>query len=51
MLNDYIKQYIDAVQKYDTDNMRRIEKELASLGMDKMTLMLLAQEMIKEGIA
>lgn len=51
MLTDYIKQYIDAVQEYDTENMRYIERELASLGMDKITLMLLAQEMIKEGIA
>jgi hypothetical protein len=28
--------------------MRRIERELASLGMDKMTLMILVREKIKE---
>ena len=51
MLNDSIKSYIDAVRGHDEKAMRRIERELASIGMDKATLMLLAKEMIKEGIA
>ena len=51
MLNDSIKDYIDAVQGHDGQTMCRIERELASLGMDRVTLMLLTKEMIKGGIA
>ncbi len=48
MLDEYINQYIDAVLAKDTKNKSRIEKELASLGMDKTTLLILANELYAE---
>ena len=48
MLNDYINDYNDAVQKHDKKTMLHIERELASLGMDKKTITVLAKEMIKK---
>lgn len=44
MLEEYIKQYVAAKKEGDAKEMRRIEKELSSLGMDQMTLDMLAKE-------
>lgn len=44
MLEEYIKQYVAAKTAGDAKEMRRIEKELSSLGMDQMTLDVLARE-------
>jgi Cu/Ag efflux protein CusF len=44
MLNDYIELYRKAVKDNDKAKMTKIEKDLAYLGMDKMTL----RELIKE---
>lgn len=44
MLGEYIEQYKKAMEEGDKKEMERIEKDLAKLGMDKMTLMLLAKE-------
>ena len=44
MLSDYINDYKKAMEANNEKEMRRIEKELASLGMDKMTLQMLAKE-------
>ena len=38
MLSDYIDAYIKAKQNDDKKTMERIEKELAIIGMDKVTL-------------
>lgn len=48
MLQDYIREYFAAKQKNDTKIMRRIERELARLGMDKATLNVLCGA-IKKG--
>lgn len=44
MLSDYLKSYIAARQNGDTKTMRRIERDLASLGMDAATLHSLTHE-------
>ena len=41
MLTDYIEKYRKAVAEDDKKAMRRIERELASLGMDARTLKIL----------
>ena len=47
MLNDYIVDYIKAEQDGDKKKMDKLEKELAKLGMDRMTLRLLVDELEK----
>ena len=44
MLSDYINDYIDAIIAKDEKKMRKIEKELARIGMDRYTLVTLAKE-------
>lgn len=44
MLEDYIKEYKEALKNKDVKNQKRIEKELSILGMDKYTLMILVNE-------
>ena len=44
VLEEYIKQYVAAKKAGDAKEMRRIEKELRSLGMDQMTLNVLEKE-------
>ena len=48
MLNDYITAYIKARKENDKKSMQKIENELASLGMDKSTLKVLADAIEKE---
>ena len=43
MLTEYIKRYKKAIAEGDEKTMRRIERELASLGMDAYTLKTLAK--------
>lgn len=50
MLEDYIRQYEEALKKGDEKTKRRIEKELASLGMDLMTLRILVRERKKGAV-
>ena len=50
MLHEIILKYIDAVKSNDERLARRIECELATLGMDKMTLLTLVKEYTKEGL-
>lgn len=38
MLNDYIQSYIAAKKEGDKKKMEQIERDLAKLGMDRMTL-------------
>lgn len=49
MLNDYIDAYVNAIKNEDTVTQRQIEKELATLGMDKYTLQIIANEKINGG--
>ena len=42
MLTDYIELYKKAVEENDKKTIRRIERELAALGMDVCTLKMLA---------
>lgn len=44
MLNDYIEMYMDAKANGETDKIETIERELVSLGMDKVTLSIIASE-------
>lgn len=44
MLADYIEQYKEAMANEDKKTMREIEKDLAKLGMDRMTLRLLVEQ-------
>ena len=44
MLSDYIKAYKEAMEKKDEKEMKRIEKDLSQLGMDRYTLRTLAKE-------
>ena len=44
MLSEYIENYKKAMEEGNKKEMERIEKDLAKLGMDKMMLMLLIQE-------
>lgn len=48
MLDDYIKEYVVAQNNNDIKAMRKIEANLARLGMDRMTLKILADETRKE---
>lgn len=48
MLDEYINAYIDAAISKNTKEAKRIEKELATLGMDKITLTILANELYAE---
>lgn len=44
MLSDYIKAYKQAMEQNNTKEMERIERKLASIGMDRYTLRILAKE-------
>ena len=44
MLEEYIINYEKAIAEKDWKTVSRIERELASLGMDKMTLSILVEE-------
>ena len=44
MLEDYIKDYKEAIKNNNIKEQRRIEKEVRMLGMDRFTLMFLARE-------
>ncbi len=44
MLGDYIEMYKKAMEENNEKEMKRIEKDLAQLGMDRMTLRMLAKE-------
>ena len=48
MLEDYIRQYEEAVSSGNKAAMKRIERELGSLGMDRATLLVLVKERRKE---
>lgn len=48
MLEEYIRQYEDAVAAGDKVTVKRIERELGSLGMDRATLLVLIKERRKE---
>lgn len=48
MLEDYIRQYEEAVAAGNKNVMKRIERELGSLGMDRATLLVLVKERKKE---
>lgn len=48
MLTDYILKYIDAQDYGDTKMMNKIVKDMEKLGMDKMTLDILAKEIRSE---
>ena len=45
MLSDYMEMYIDAKANGETDKVEQIERDLASLGMDKLTLSIIASEL------
>ena len=47
MLSDYIVEYINAIDSGDEKLATKIEKDLASLGMDKHTLDVLVKEFKK----
>ncbi len=47
MLGDYVKEYAEAWQKHDVKKMEKIEKDLATVGMDRMTLRIAAKEYMK----
>ena len=44
MLEEYIADYEKALSEKDWKKVSRIERELASLGMDKMTLNVIVEE-------
>jgi hypothetical protein len=44
MLSDYIEAYKEAIKNKDIKEQQRIEKAVRKLGMDKMTLLILAKE-------
>ena len=48
MLQDYINDYCDACEARDRQKMRQIEGILFKLGMDRTTLIILANEVLKE---
>lgn len=48
MLGDYINEYAAAKKNGDEKKMQQIEKDLASLGMDKHTLLTILKEMKTE---
>ena len=45
MLSDYIEMYMYAKENGETDKIEMIERELTSLGMDKMTLGIIVSEL------
>lgn len=45
MLSDYIEMYMDAKANGETDKIEMIERELASLGMDRFTLGVITSEL------
>ena len=47
MLGDYIDAYIEAKENGDKKEMTRIEKDLAKLGMDRMTLKVVVADEIE----
>lgn len=48
MLEEYIRQYEEAVTAGNNAVTKRIERELESLGMDRATLLVLVKERRKE---
>ena len=44
MLGEYIEMYKKAMKENNEKEMKRIEKDLTKLGMDRMTLRILAKE-------
>ena len=48
MLSDYIDEYAAAKKNGDEKKMKQIERDLASLGMDKHTLLTILKEMETE---
>ena len=48
MLEEYIRQYEESVAAGDRAAMKRIERELGILGMDRATLLVLVNERRKE---
>ena len=46
MLHEYIAKYVAALKKNDKAEMDKIEKALAQVGMDKMTLEVLVEEFL-----
>lgn len=48
MLEDYIRQYEEAAASGNKSIMKRIEKDLEKLGMDRATLLVLVKERRKE---
>lgn len=50
MLYEYIKEYIVAQDKNDKKTMKRIERALQSVGMDRITLLALAKELRVESV-
>lgn len=50
MLSEYIDNYVKALKNKDKKAQAKIEKDLAKLGMDKMTLMILVAEQVKGGL-
>ena len=49
MLQELIIRYATALKENDVKLARSIEKELARVGMDEMTLIVLVNEYLKEG--
>ena len=47
MIHEYIAKYVAALKKNDKAEMDRIEKALAKVGMDKMTLEVLVEEFLE----
>lgn len=46
MLNEYVEEYAKAWLSNDEAEMQRIETDMRTLGMDKLTLRVLAKEVI-----
>ena len=48
MLADYVNEWCDAYEAKDKKKMRQIESILFRLGMDRMTLLMLAKDILEE---
>jgi hypothetical protein len=48
MLSDYVNAYVQAIKDNDIKEKKRIENDMVRLGMDVMTLKILAREMTGE---
>ena len=48
MLEEMVKNYVEALKKRDKKTMRQIEGTLFKVGMDKYTLIFLARELLME---